>query len=253
MPSRLKPFDFLSLAAELRLSIYECLLKPANINIYSYDLSQERDEETDASSDAVFYARWVGPKCPRLAILMTCKAVYSEAHAILYRPANLTLRPAFQYFPEYHEREDSVGTLCARQRLFKISNLSYIQQLARLDLEIFTTEQTMKEDLAHSKTLIKAFGPKIRIGILSLKLFDRFFRCYNSDYHEVEHDTAFQLIEMWSKVLDPKELRVLVGDKGDSVMVCYRNEDGDWAAKSLLEPAEILTGNSKLAGLESRF
>jgi hypothetical protein len=253
MPYMLKPFEFLSLSTELRLCIYECLLKPANINIYSYDLSQERDEDADTGSDTIFYARWVGPKRPCWAILITCKAVYKEANTLLYRPSTLTLRPAFQYFPEHHEREDSVGTLSHRQRFFNISNLGWIQQLARLDLEIFTTEQTKDEDLAHSAALIKSFGTKVRIGTLSVKIFDRFFRCYNSDYHEVEHDTAFRLIEMWSKILDPKELRVLVGDKGDCVMVWYRKEDGSWTEQSLLEPPEVLTGKLKAAARVVRF
>ena len=245
----LKPFEFFSLSTELRLCIYEYLLKPTNINIYSYDLSQEIDEEAEESSDTTFYARWVGPKRPHLAILMTCKAVYKEAHMILYRPSTLTLRPAFQYFPEHHEPEDSVGSLSPRQRVFKISNLGWIQQLARLDLEIFTTEQTQIEDLAHSAALIKSFGSSIRIRTLSLKIFDRFFRCYNSDDHEVEHDTALRLIEMWSKILNPKELRVLVGDKGDCVMVWRRTEDGSWSEQSLLEPPEVLTGNLRSAAM----
>lgn len=245
-------FNFFGLPFELRLCIYEYLLKPAKIDVYSYDHSEYQDEVKEDSKathpykPVTFYARWIGPKRLNPAILRTCKTVHAEAWKIPYRPFALTLRPAFQYVPrsEEHEGHNSdLRTLCRIPRPFGIWGLACVQKLSKLELELYTTFSTQDEDIAHSEALFEPFRRKnipieskrIQVGRLELKIFNKFFGQNDEEQRKVEKSTTLTLLDPWIKVLAPKEVHVLIGNKPGFVMRCRGKEDGLWTVQSLAE------------------
>ena len=238
-PLNCRKFTFFKLPSELRLLIYECLLRPAQVDLSSYDNSEDSDDDdTNEQDDAndisktdrtiILYANRVGPKRTNPAILRTCKTIYAEAKTFLYRPLDLALRPAFAYRakPRDHaEHNSDVDSLCKELRAYDMAKLHCIQELSKLQIELFTTSTTKEEDLAHSKALIASFRSRIKVGRLELRIFNRLFGAFNKHeaHHAVEKETTFELIVMWSKVLAPKELRVLIGDKPGIVLESHRN------------------------------
>jgi hypothetical protein len=241
-PLQFRRFNFFSLPSELRCCIYEFLLKPTQVDLSSYDYSEDTDDEDNSGEDdagetskadrvIILYANRVGPKRPNPAILRTCKTVYAEAKTFLYRPLDLALRPAFAYRAkprEFAEHNSDVDTLCRELRAYDMAKLHCIQELSRMQIELFTTSTTKDEDIAHSKAMIASFRGKIKVGRLELRIFNRLFGAFNKNeaHHAVEKETTFELIVMWSKVLAPKELRVLIGDKPGIVLECQSDGHG---------------------------
>ena len=184
------------------------------------------------------YARRIGPKRLNPAILRTCKTVHDEARKVLYRPFAMQLRPAFAYLKELKDwvgHNSDVDTLKSIAGPFKLGTLVHIHRLSKLELEIYTTPATRETDIAHPAALIKSFRGRIPVGKLDLKVFCTFFDCCDKPKHKhgVERATTAKLIKMWSKILVPKELKVLVGSKPGLVMECCGKEGGSWSRRDL--------------------
>lgn len=251
-------FNFFGLPSEIRLCIYECLLKPATVDICSYDLSEDDDDDEEEAKEVTatvssetnipLYAQRIGPKYLTPAVLRTCKAVYAEAQTLLYRPYALTLRPAFAYLAkpvDYGEDNSDIKLTGHGSRNFEPARLGCIQQLSKMQIELFTTSTTKEEDIAHSAALIKSFRGKIKVGLLELRIFNRFFgaRDKHEPHFEIEKETTFELITRWSNVLAPKRLKVLIGDKPGIVMKFHEDENGIWSKKELVHiSGELLSG-----------
>lgn len=234
----------MDLPLELRLCIYEHLLKPAKIDVYSYDRSEDHGEANEDSKAAhpypvTFYARWIGPKRLNPAILRTCKAVNAEAWKIPYRPFALTLRPAFQYVLRSEDCDgynDDVKTLCRIPRPFNVKGLACLHRLSKLELEVYTTLSTQDEDIAHAVALFEPFRHNnISVERFELKVFNKFFGTNDEDQRKVEKNTTLVLLDPWTKVLAPKEVEILMGNKPGFVMRCRGKEDGTWSMQWLAQ------------------
>ena len=83
LPSDGKPFNFLGLPKELRLNVYECVLRPHTLRVFSYSYRNDDGEYDPSLSDPVvaqigFYGTALEKElCPQL--LRTCKTVCEEA------------------------------------------------------------------------------------------------------------------------------------------------------------------------------
>ena len=90
-----RTFNFMGLPKELRLCIYEHLLQPATIEMFSYDSPSVVGMANHEIAKTAFYASTFG-KILTPAILRTCKAVFDEAQATLYAPKVLDLHPSIE-------------------------------------------------------------------------------------------------------------------------------------------------------------
>jgi hypothetical protein len=105
-----------------------------------------------------------------------------------------------------------------------------------LELEIYTTFSTQDEDIAHAVALFEPFRrKKIPVERLELKVFNRFFGRNDEEHREVEKNTTLVLLDPWTKVLAPKEVKVLIGNKPGFVMRCRGKDDGLWSMRRLAQ------------------
>lgn len=178
-------FPFQWLPKELRLEIYEYILKPEYLMITSKWSSGLRAKSITAqmqisgTDEPVYYAKGVhdGKEEKTLypAILRTCNQIHAEAKTILYRPETLILSPLMMPLkPKRHAeanifRHHSPGTVPLspltipvtpkrhaekrRQLPVQPSALSAIHRLEALQIDIKLHADTNGEALVHWKSI----------------------------------------------------------------------------------------------------
>jgi len=129
----------LKLPKELRLQIYEILLKPAKLEIRSSD----RPQISGLSHDRIQSDFFVAPLQPSLhpRILQSCNKINGEASTILYSHAYLHLRRSWR----------DVDELIARP--FDLARLQSVHRLDKLQIHLLATVTWVENEIAHSAIL----------------------------------------------------------------------------------------------------
>lgn len=146
------------LPKELRLNVYEYLVKPSEIHIKSKDeptLSGLSKQDIAATE---FHTKGFNDDSLHLALLRTCRMIYNEALPILTRPSILVMHPSA---PESADDDDDGPVVDA----------SWLPQLHLLDtlrLTLGTVPNIVTEDLQHSQFLANCLGGKFRLKSLEL-------------------------------------------------------------------------------------
>jgi hypothetical protein len=105
-----------------------------------------------------------------------------------------------------------------------------------LELEVYTTLSTQDEDIAHTVALFEPFRHnKISVESLEIKVFNKFFGSNDEDQRKVEKKTTLVLLDLWTKVLAPKKVKVLIGNRPGFVMRCHGKEDSAWSIQWLAQ------------------
>lgn len=140
----------LELPKELRLEIYELLLKPAELTIRSYDSRAFTGLPDEERATIRFYA--LQPQEGLASqVLRVCRQIYGEARNTLYNPPCLFLRPSF------------TGTSIkdAKDLPIDVTLLRTAGTLEKLRIDLTVTPHTAKEDIDHSARLRWLLGRTI--------------------------------------------------------------------------------------------
>ena len=218
-------FDFLELPKELRLCIYEYLLKPALIEIYSFDVPSIVGLDDDEVAKSRFYADPVGTRLyPE--ILRACKTIHAEAHSILYMPTSLELRSTFQ-----HTREEVSKEL---DHVIDARKLGEVRQLDELCLDLTAIKGSKDEDLAHSRVLAKLINPRMKISTLAVRVRRAYdYNDYEFEEAETDPDTMMEIFNIWASVIRATTVKLTAietedGNKTTCVIGWSKHNGEDW-------------------------
>lgn len=161
-------FRILELPKELRLQIYEYLLVPECIAVFSFDgvgAERTRSEEKITAVDEGpirFYAKLVDCAV-HPAILQTCSQLHAEASHLVYLPTTLELNPSRPGLVE-EEVDDLKVHILDAPHLARIRRVSCLRVL--LPVSSFTTVI----DLAHSLALRNSLADGLLVQDLVVRL-----------------------------------------------------------------------------------
>ncbi|KAK5730625.1 hypothetical protein LTR15_000562 [Elasticomyces elasticus] len=210
-----QPCYFLALPKELRLQIYEYLLRPDCIQLHSYD------HETLAADATVYYADMdrILPRSLHPQILRTCRQVVDEAQATLYAPDHLRLKPAVR-------RYDFLNmNLLARP--FPASRLCQNRSLQTLTVKFCTSFATMAADLLHSIGLAELLDEK-RVRELKLVVNDAWWLSLNKGLSEEIMVSLEDMIRTWMTTVKAERVRVQAGCGFGCSRIWCKYGNGEW-------------------------
>ncbi|KAK3719714.1 hypothetical protein LTR37_004251 [Vermiconidia calcicola] len=185
---------FLELPAELRLHIYELLLLPDSIRVFSFDNPSILELPEDVAATTRFYAEVRG----------SCSQVHDEARILLDEPKTLHLAPSLG------GDGGSYGPKLQRQQ-FSINRLASIRKVSELPLGLPTCIRTLQDDVAHSRVLANHLKGGLHTAMLFLDI-----DLYGSE----ELTLAEGKCAVWEAIEE------IVG--GESVLRRDKEIDGNW-------------------------
>ncbi|KAK3706520.1 hypothetical protein LTR37_012730 [Vermiconidia calcicola] len=211
----------LELPAELRLHIYELLLLPDSIRVFSFDNPSILDLPEDVAPTARFYAEVRGNSvCPQL--LRACSQLHDEARILLDEPKALHLAPSLggdggSYGPKLQRRQ------------FSINRLASIRKVSELPLGLPTCIRTLQDDVAHSRVLANHLRGGLHTAMLFLDI-----DLYGSE----EVTLAEGKCAVWEAIeeisgsflakIHASRCEIAISVEGESVLRREKGIDGNW-------------------------
>lgn len=219
---------FLELPAELRLHIYELLLLPDSIRVFSFDNPSILELPEDVAATTRFYAEVRG----------SCSQVHDEARILLDEPKTLHLAPSLG------GDGGSYGPKLQRQQ-FSINRLASIRKVSELPLGLPTCIRTLQDDVAHSRVLANHLKGGLHTAMLFLDI-----DLYGSEELTLAEGkcAVWEAIEEMSGPFLAKihasrcEIAISVG--GESVLRRDKEIDGNWENEDPEEQDEDDVGKS---------
>lgn len=151
-------FPFLSLGTDIRLMIYEELLRPEKTSISSRETSQRQGGPPTYRANTSSEGRGDPVET---AILRTCKQIYNEAKDVLHRPRHLNLVPlqicSNGPIPDYGGLQRRIS----RHITIDPAALGAMHKLESLNLRLNMHGGEAEEELVHSRGLARQLPPDL--------------------------------------------------------------------------------------------
>lgn len=237
LPSDDKPFNFLGLPKELRFNVYDYVLKPCVLRVFSYSYRDDDDNIPNLSDPRVAQTGFYGTTremelCPQL--LRTCKTVHEEAGSILYNPTHLELAPSFRWGPP----DES-------ERKFDATKLTRIRRLDTLEVDLYTISVSKEVDMLHSRALVRCVHPNLAIRKCSLHIRE------NDEFdHDLDDGVQYNLkaiiavLKTWKGVLKAKnyDAKITVNLAEDIAGKWCKMAPKEWEEDKMHDDSEMYQG-----------
>lgn len=171
--------SLLDLPKELRLQIYEELLKPSELELWTWGFTG-----CISKSESRCHARPIGKRL-FTAILQTCKLIHDEAWVVPYTPASIWYRPRMQSRPPYTSRG-----------AFNLELLKHMRRLDTLELEVITDSAKVEDDKANFLAFASKLHASLKVKRMDLTIRER--GCEGLDHdNNRELDAAIEQVRLW--------------------------------------------------------
>ncbi|KAK4894921.1 hypothetical protein LTR27_007043 [Elasticomyces elasticus] len=224
-----EPCYFLELPKELRLQIYDYLLRPACIRLCTYDSPTIVGLSQDEIASTRVYHQFTSNDPPMELhphILRACHQVYDEASASLHKPYTLQIEPSWG--GPFQQLQDQVtGKTVLRN--FDAARLCNVRILPILCIELCTSPLTGNEDIAHSTLFANILRTVSEVKKLELCISDAWEEDHDGD--SSEEQTYFSnlesMIKIWGDTNLKTDIHVWFKNIGNRVSWC-KGKGGEW-------------------------
>ncbi|KAK5687876.1 hypothetical protein LTR17_026689 [Elasticomyces elasticus] len=219
----------LELPKELRLQIYEYLLRPECIHLYTYDSPTIVGLSQDEIARTRVYHQFTSDDPPmdlHPHILSVCHQVYDEALASLHKPYTLQIEPSCG--GSFHQDLATGKTVL---RIFDATRLCNVRILPTLRIRLCTGYTTGIEDIAHSTffaTLLRAVSVVKKLELRTSVGWE--------EEEEVDDDTSEEqkylsnleaLVKIWGDLKLKTDMHVRFEYDEDWISWC-KEKGGEW-------------------------
>lgn len=175
----------LDIPEELRLEIYDYLVRPAEIFLVSWDQPTITGKSTEVAAATTFSGkphqfdkRFKGEKV-HTALLRTCRKIYKESIALLTMPSLLNIHPLG-------------GCILDNPGYFvDISQLSKLAHLEVLELQLGAIRTTFAETLLHCNCVISYLSKELHVKRLKVTIED----CPPEDRAHAKNSTQLEHVQ----------------------------------------------------------
>ncbi|KAK5741809.1 hypothetical protein LTS12_024486 [Elasticomyces elasticus] len=221
-----QPCYFLALPKELRLQIYEYLMRPDYIQLHSYDQpSAAGIAMEELAQSRIYCGNLHGLESPQryTQIVRTCRPVNDEAEATLYTPDRLVLDPAVRRFCAGGEHNAALPP-----QWFNAGKLRSIRSLRSLEVHVCTSSSSRNEDLALSLCFAESLSNVKKTGGFVLHLVDLWHPSCDVGGMQTIVENLEDLIKIWMPFAKAtgSRVKVLWGEGGDPTW--RKNAKGEW-------------------------
>lgn len=236
-------FDFLGLPTELRLEVYEYLLKPTELHVLSEEHPEFADSPEPSGLPLYLTKREKGL---HIAIIKTCKQIYAEARPILCSPQVLYLHPlALQTgHAEKALTTDEVARVSKARfgeqyYVFDPAWLGKMAKLTSLNLRFVFRGQSVAREALHPALLAKCFTKNMD-KLKEITIDFEFGHLYPGSTTDRVHDdfgcninSHIAILQEWKNALGViKADRMEIGYTTTADMfICRKDVKVDWVDK----------------------
>lgn len=195
----------LELPTELRLPIYEHLLKPSTVQVISPCNQDVTGMTSDAFATTCCFARAVGKQLYP-AVLRLCRQVYNESHPFLLKPDRLLLQPSVARWMDL-----------SAHRAIDVRRFTGLRDIDHIEVELDTLASSIAEDTAHSTLLASVLRSDSYVQKLTLGIIE---------YSEESSDDGLADVEDWQRLI--KIWSYLRPSFSFFFLLCDFNKDRDY-------------------------
>ncbi|KAK3621754.1 hypothetical protein LTR56_009713 [Elasticomyces elasticus] len=232
-----KPCYFLGLPKELRLQIYDYLLRPDCIKLENHDSPTIIGLSQDEIARTRVYHRFTNdyPSTDlHPHILRVCHQVYEEALPSLHKPYTLCIEPSLSGpCQSFHDSITGKTVL----RIFDAARLCNVRILPTLHIRLCTSGATGIENIAHSTFFANILSNVSEVKMVELTISDTWEEDDAVDPLEDENylSNLEAMIKVWGDIKLKTDTHVWFQGNEDSIGWCKR-KGGEWCEEPYSSP-----------------